>query len=140
MLAGVLLFLPATGAAAAGWVHYRGRTSRGGAVRLAAHPPERKISGGITWSVRCSEGRLHTTTPFVQPFDSTHPPAFAASGSAVHRDPHGVRIRYTVAIRGHKAGRRTWRGTFRTRAVVRRNGRRIARCHLGRIRWHARRS
>ena len=50
----------------------------------------------------------------------------------------GYRLRYTVSVRGARiAGARgeRWRGTFRAKVLVTRNGRYVDTCRSGRLRF-----
>ena len=97
----------------------------------------------IEWHKRCSDGgRLETSTAFLSPFDERTRTFVRDVGSYSFRvrDSAGgyvrVRMRRTNLV-ARRVARGRWEGTFGGRAVVRKNGRVIARCRTGTIEWRA---
>jgi len=129
-----LLTAPAQADAA----YWKGKTAQGKAATV-------RTAGGlvsrvrIRWEVPCGGGMsLFGVTPFSRPFDRSERREFEDGGSYRARANRGLRTTNTVFVRGTRR-RGVWRGTFHARATVRRNGRVIDRCRLGRTRWSARR-
>jgi hypothetical protein len=130
-----LLTAPAQADAA----YWKGKTAQGKAatVRTAADGLVSRVR--IRWEAPCGGGKsLFGVTPFTRPFDRSERREFEDGGRYRARANRGLRTTNTVFVRGTRR-RGVWRGTFHARATVRRDGRVIDRCRLGRTRWSARR-
>jgi hypothetical protein len=64
--------------------------------------------------------------------------AFADAGTSRFNLGGGLRSRDTVSVRGTLGDDGRWRGRFRLRSVLRRDGDVVDRCRVGPIRWRAR--
>ena len=131
-----LLTAPAQADAA----YWKGTTAQGEAATV-------RTAGGlvsrvrIRWEAPCGGGKsLFGVTPFSRPFDRSERREFEDGGSYRARANRGLRTTNTVFVRGTLSRRGVWRGTFHGRGTIRRNGRVIDRCRLGRTRWSARRA
>jgi hypothetical protein len=127
-----------TAPAQADAAYWKGKTAQGKAATV-------RTAGGlvsrvrIRWEAPCGDGKaLFAVTPFSRPFDRAERRAFEDGGTYRARIRGGLRTTNTVFVRGTRR-RGVWRGTFHARATVRRDGRVIDRCRLGRTRWSARR-
>ena len=127
----VVAALPAT-ADAATW---KGKTRQGRAAVV------RTDSGGVVdrvrigWKAHCANGEYKSRTLFVAPLDSATATSFAHAGNYRGR-PEGYKARIWVRVSGTLADD-VWRGTFRVRVRVSRNGEVVDTCRLKRLRWRA---
>jgi len=129
-----------TSSAQADAAYWKGKTSQGrvATVRTGADGLVSRVR--IRWEAPCGGNKsLTVLTPFSRPFDRSGRRAFEDGGTYRSRANRGLRTTNTVFVRG-TLRRGVWRGTFHGRGTVRRDGRVIDRCRLGRTRWSARRS
>jgi hypothetical protein len=99
----------------------------------------------VSWRTRrCRTGEyLQDTTEFRQPFDGATPDAFNDVGTYSIRQRGGYRIRVSITLDGERVvdpanpAAESWRGTVKTTATIRRNGRTIDRCTLRSTGWTA---
>jgi len=121
---------------------FSGRTSQDRKVLLETDADDLPSAIGIRWHARCADGgRLVQPTNFAPPFDESSR-TFVRDGGPYRstvRDDEGRK--YNLRIRAHIRGRlvdeNTWRGRFRARAKVRRNGELVTTCRKRGIRWRA---
>jgi len=92
----------------------------------------------IRWKATCRNSTRTGQTVFTPPLDSAGTREFADAGTSRFHLGGGVRSRDTVSVRGVLTERGRWRGSFRLRSTLRRNGRVIDRCRIGSLRWRAR--
>jgi len=131
-LAGTLILaLPAT-ADAATW---EGKTRQGRGVMVHTGAGGKVDRARIGWRARCGNGTYKSRTLFVEPLDSASATAFEDAGSYGAR-PAGYRARISVRIAG-TLDDGVWRGTFRVRVRVSKNGEHVDTCRLRRLRWSA---
>ena len=135
----ILLLAPALAEAGV----FKGWTSQDLRARVETTARGLPIRFDIEWHRRCSDGgRIETSTAFLSPFDERSRTAVRDVGSYSFRlrDSRGgyvrVRVKRTNLV-ARRVARRRWEGTFGARAVVRKNGRVIARCRTGTITWRA---
>jgi hypothetical protein len=120
--------------------YWKGKTRQGRTVtvRTGADGLVKRVR--IWWRTRCNAGSLTGGTAFVRPIDRVEPTAFEDGGTSQSRVEGGIRSTDTAFIQGRlRADGRRWRGTFHLRSVLRRRGRVIDRCRVGKVRWSARR-
>jgi hypothetical protein len=129
-----LLVAPAPAAAD----RWKGRTSQGRLVTVRTGDDGVVNRVRIRWKTTCQGSTRTGQTVFVPPLDSAGTTSFADAGTSRFNLGGGVRSRDTVSVRGTLGGRGRWRGTFRLRSVLRRDGEVVDRCRVGRIRWRAR--
>ena len=119
---------------------YKGKTSQGKRVALLTHGQgEFTRITFFEWRSRCnSGGRFTETTRFKQPLDRSAPGRFFDRSIYRLRQSDGnYRIRVRVLVRGDRVSPRRWKGVFKPKAVIKRNGNRVATCDPGKIRWNA---
>jgi hypothetical protein len=136
----MLMFVAA--AASADAKVFRGKTSQGRAASVVIGSDGLLRSARVNWRSRCSQGgRLRDKTGFSRPHDQSSPDAFLDEGTYRRNDDNGYRLRFTTSIRGTRIaderGER-WRGTFRMKVLVSRNGRYVDTCRTGRLRFTVR--
>lgn len=126
-------------AAPAGAVTFDGSTSRGSGAQLQASPDGTARRVTIHWRAGCRQvGVVYATkTTFRDPFDKRGGKRIADRGFYVTRYRGKVRVRNTVAMTAHRVNPYVWKGSFRAEAVVRKAGRIIDRCTLGKVDWKA---
>ena len=135
-LAGVLALAGPSHAAT-----HTGKTSQDRRVALLTNQDELTRLTFFKWRSRCSSGgRFIETTSFKQPLTRSAPGLFFdRSFYRIRQTDGNFRIRVKVRVRGDRVAPRRWKGVFKPKAVVKRNGNVVATCDPGRIRWHARR-
>ncbi|MET0816539.1 MAG: hypothetical protein ABWZ67_03245, partial [Solirubrobacteraceae bacterium] len=69
--------------------------------------------------------------------DVSETDVFEHSGTYHKLLDDGYRARNTVFVRGRLGADDRWRGTFRVRTRVSRNGRQVDSCRIKRVRWSA---
>jgi hypothetical protein len=89
----------------------------------------------IGWRARCANGNYKSSTVFRQPLDSATTTAFADAGD-YRGHPKGYTARIWVRVAG-TLDDGSWRGTFRVRVRVKKNGKVIDTCRLKGLRWRA---
>lgn len=120
-------------------VRFSGRTSQDRPVFVRTDDDGLPVRVTIRWHAPCEpRGRYFDETTFIPEFDLQTRRRFRDAGTYRHRDRAG-RYRVRVRIVGRRVSARRWRGTFRGRAVVRKDGQVIATCAARDIRWRARR-
>lgn len=115
---------------------WRGKTTQGRAVTVATGADGLVERVRVSWRAPCRKGRYVSRTLFLPPFDVSEQARFEDAGSYRSRVEGGYRARHRVLVRGRRDGDR-WRGTFRVRTRVLREGRLVDRCGLRRVRWTA---
>jgi len=118
---------------------YKGRTSqdRRAVVRAERQGPPATVK--IRWQAPCARPRFifRSETGFRRPFDSVSGDSIEDTGTYRER-LSGTRATISVRLVARRTAKGKWRGTFRARVVVRRNGRVIDRCRMARAtRWGA---
>ena len=117
---------------------WKGKTTQGrlASVRTGADDIVNRVK--IRWKASCKGSTRTGKTVFVPPLDSAGAQAFADAGTSRFDLGGGLRSRDTVSVRGTLRADGRWRGTFRLRSVLRRDGEVVDRCRVGPIRWRAR--
>jgi hypothetical protein len=117
---------------------WKGKTTQGrpASVRTGADGIVNRVR--IRWKARCQGSTRTGQTVFTPPLDSAAADAFADAGTSRFNLGGGVRSRDTVSVRGTLGDDGRWRGSFRLRSVLRRDGEVVDRCRVGPIRWRAR--
>jgi hypothetical protein len=117
---------------------WKGKTTQGrpASVRTGADTIVNRVR--IRWKARCQGSTRTGQTVFTPPLDSAGARAFADAGTSRFNLGGGVRSRDTVSVNGTLGDDGRWRGRFRMRSVLRRNGEVVDRCGVGPIRWRAR--
>jgi len=127
-------------AAPADAAYWKGKTAQGRTVTVRTGADGLVTKVRIRWRTRCRDGALTGGTAFARPIDRLEPAAFEDGGTSQARVEGGIRSTDTAFVQGRlRAGGRRWRGTFHMRNVLRRDGRVIDRCRVGKMRWSARR-
>jgi ABC-type histidine transport system ATPase subunit len=128
--AAVLALAPATA--------YRGETSQKqlASVVVAADGQVQRVR--IAYSAPCSDPRYRfpNTMRFEPPFDSATPDAVTETLTLREHLKGGGRTRQTVTLTATRAND-VWSGTFATKVVLTRAGKRLDTCVLKRVRWTA---
>ena len=73
---------------------------------------------------------------FEPPFPASTPDEVVATLTLRERLRGGGRTRQTATVTARRSGD-GWRGTFKTRAILTRDGRRLDKCELRRVTWRA---
>jgi hypothetical protein len=117
---------------------WKGQTTQGrlASVRTGGDGIVNRVR--IRWKATCEGSTRTGQTLFVPPLDSAAAQAFADAGTSRANLGGGVRSRDTLSVRGTLGANGRWRGTFRLRSVLRRDGDVVDRCRVGPVRWRAR--
>ena len=118
---------------------FRGKTDQGRPASVVIGSDGLLRAARVNWRSRCKQGgRLRDKTIFLRPHDQSSPDAFLDEGTYRRSDGNGYRLRFTGSIRAARSsgarGER-WRGTFRMKVLVTRNGRYVDTCRTGRLRF-----
>jgi hypothetical protein len=116
---------------------WRGKTDQGRAASVQTGADDLVIQVRVAWRAPCRKGTYVSRTLFVPPLDVSETDRFEHAGTYRSRLKDGYRARHTVYVRGRLGADDHWRGVFRVRTRVRRDGRVIDRCRLDRVRWSA---
>ena len=120
---------------------FKGRTSQDRRAKVETNDRGFPVFLAFYWHARCSDGgRLVLPTGFQTPFDERTKTFVRDAGSystRVRKGERVYRVRVKAHVRARRVTRRRWRGTFGASAVVRRDGRFVARCETGAITWRA---
>jgi hypothetical protein len=116
---------------------WRGKTEQGRAVSVRTGTDDLVNQVRVAWRAPCRKGHYVSRTLFVPPLDVSEPDRFEDAGTYRSRLKGGYRARHTVYVRGRLGAEDRWRGVFRVRTRVRRDGRVIDRCRLDGVRWEA---
>jgi hypothetical protein len=116
---------------------WRGKTEQGRAVSVRTGTDDLVNQVRVAWRAPCRKGHYVSRTLFVPPLDVSQPDRFEDAGTYRSRLKDGYRARHTVYVRGRLGADDRWRGVFRVRTRVRRDGRVIDRCRLDRVSWEA---
>jgi hypothetical protein len=92
----------------------------------------------ISYDAPCGDPRYRfpNVMRFQPPFKSATPTDVSDTVKLATRLKGGGRNRQTATVAAHFDGR-VWSGTFKTRAILTRNGKRLDTCRLSRVRWTA---
>jgi hypothetical protein len=138
-LAVLLAGLPATAHAKS----FRGKTSQGRMASVLVGDDGLVKRIRISYSAPCSDPRYRfpNVLRIEPPFDESSPDGVTEELMLRDRLEGGGRSHQTVTITAKRTvgddGRESWSGTFRTRAVLSKNGRRLDVCQLKRVTWSA---
>jgi hypothetical protein len=116
---------------------WRGTTKQGRAVSVTTGADGLVNQVRLNWRAPCRKGRYVSRTVFLPPFDVSQANVFEDAGTYRSRVPGGYRARHRVFVRGALGADDRWRGVFRVRTRVLREGRLVDRCRLERLRWSA---
>jgi len=130
---GVVLVAPP----AAGAKTWRGKTAQDRPVMVRTSGDGLVKRVRISWRAKCRKGNYTSTTSFVPPFDASTTATFEDEGSYSVDLRRGLRARHTAFLSGSLDAKGVWRGTFRVRTRVTRNGRFVDSCRLKGERWSA---
>ena len=117
---------------------FKGRTSQRGAITFHTDDADYVTVLRISWRGGCGvNGEWKAVTEF-RPFDFSRGPGHVRVRKVRYYVRDGNRT-YAVRawIRGRRTSRRKWRGTFGGSAMAWQNGRFMARCASGPVRWTA---
>ena len=136
-LATLSMLMFAAAAASAEAKVFRGKTNQGRAASVVIGSDGLLRKASVNWRSRCKQGgRLRDKTYFLRPIDQSTPDAFLDEGTYRRKDGNGYRLRFSGSIRAARiadAGGERWRGTFRMKILVTRNGRYVDTCRTGRL-------
>jgi hypothetical protein len=116
---------------------WRGKTEQGRAVAVRTGADDLVNRVRVSWRAPCKKGHYVSRTLFEPPLDVSETDVFEHSGTYRKRLPDGYRARNTVFVRGTLGADDRWRGTFRVRTRVSRQGEVVDSCRLKRVRWTA---
>lgn len=135
----VLLLLAIPSAAEAN--SFRGETSQHRFASMVVGDDGAVERIRISYSAPCSEPgyRFPNVLRIESPFDQATPDTLTEELVLRERLRDGGRSRQTVAITAERTvdddGEESWSGTFRTRIVLTRDGKRLDTCQLKRVTW-----
>ena len=136
-LAALSMLMFAAAATAAEAKVFRGKTSQGRPASAVIGSDGLLRAARVNWRSRCTQGgRLRDKTIFTRPHDRSTPDAFLDEGTYRRKDDNGYRLRFTSSIRATRiadARGDGWRGSFRIKVLVTRNGRYVDTCRSGRL-------
>jgi hypothetical protein len=117
---------------------WRGKTKQGRAVTVRTGADDLVDQVRVGWRAPCKEGQYYVSrTLFEPPLDVSETDVFEHSGTYHKLLDDGYRARHTVFVRGRLGSDDRWRGTFRVRTRVTRDGELVDRCRIKRVRWSA---
>ena len=116
---------------------WRGKTTQGRTVSVRTGADDLVNHVRVSWRAPCRKGHYVSRTLFQPPLDVSEPDRFEHAGTYRKRLPDGYRARHTVFVRATLGADDRWKGTFRVRTRVLRNGRLVDSCRLRRLRWSA---
>jgi hypothetical protein len=116
---------------------WRGETNQGRAVSVRTDADDLVDQVRVSWRAPCKKGHYVSRTLFEPPLDVSETDVFEHSGTYHKLLDDGYRARNTVFVRGRLGADDRWRGTFRVRTRVTRDGEPVDRCRLKRVRWEA---
>src|SRR4051812_44928308 len=136
ILCAVLVLLVAASPAEA--ATFKGRTNQGRSATVIVGDDGLVTQIRIGYIARCGKRRSHFTnvTQFAPAFRTLSP--VLVSDHATFSQPlrGGGRTRQTASVVAHLVDG-AWQGTFHTRAVLRRDGRRLDTCQVKKATWSA---
>jgi hypothetical protein len=122
---------------------FKGKTSQERSASVLTGPDDMVVRVRIGYDAPCSDPRYRfpNTLRFETPFKSASVDDVNETVRISTRLQGGGRNRQTAAFTAHRtvdaAGSETWNGTFRTRAILTRHGKRLDTCELKRVTWSA---
>jgi hypothetical protein len=141
VLATVATFLALTGVAEA--KSFRGQTSQKRMASLLTGKDGRVARIRISYSAPCTDPRYRfpNVLRIEPPFATSTRDELSETVTLRERLRGGGRSRQTATVTARRtvdaAGRQSWRGTFKTRAVLTKGGKRLDTCELKRVTWTA---
>ena len=135
----VLLALPAAAEAKS----FRGETSQNRLASVVVGEDGLVTRIRISYSAPCGDPRYRfpNVMRFEPPFDETTVDSVSEKVMLREKLSGGGRSRQTVTVTARRTvdatGAESWSGTFKTRAVLRRRGKRLDTCELKRVTWTA---
>jgi hypothetical protein len=139
VLATLALFL--FGPAAAGAKSFRGETSQKRYASVVVGPDGLVTRIRISYSAPCTDPRYRfpNVLRLEPPFETATPDDVTEELTLRDKLSGGGRSRQTATVTAHRtvdaSGAESWSGTFKTRAVLTRNGKRLDTCRLKRVTW-----
>ena len=116
---------------------WRGKTKQGRMVSVRTGADDLVNQVRVGWRAPCKKGHYVSRTLFPPPFDVSEADVFEDTGTYTTDTQDGYRARHRVFVRGTLSADDRWRGTFRVRTRVSRDGRVVDNCRLQRVRWTA---
>jgi hypothetical protein len=135
-LAAFLAIAPAAGAKS-----FRGETSQKRYASVVVGPDGLVTRIRISYSAPCTDPRYRfpNVLRLEPPFKTSTPDDVTEELTLRDKLSGGGRSRQTATVTAHRTvgadGAESWSGTFKTRAVLTRNGRRLDTCQLKRVTW-----
>jgi hypothetical protein len=139
VLATVAAFIALGGVAEA--KSFRGQTSQKRMASLLTGKDGRVTRIRISYSAPCTDPRYRfpNVLRIEPPFETSTPDEVTETVTLRERLRGGGRSRQTATVTAHRevdaAGVESWRGTFKTRAVLTKGGKRLDTCELKRVTW-----
>ena len=115
---------------------WRGKTRQGRTVWVRTGDDDRVERVSVSWKATCQKGSYMSRTVFLRPFDVSEAAEFEDRGTYRVSVKGGYRARHTVFVHGTLDDDR-WRGIFRVRTRVTKDGHFVDRCRLRRVTWIA---
>ena len=128
-----VLAVPGTASAA----RFSGKTSQGRAVVMSLDSRGEFAGLVINWRARC-DGKgtyFRSKTYFLPRLQKQSTRGFRHANDYVSTQEFGIRSTVSVSVAGRKQSERLWTGWFEASVAVRKSGRTVDRCRLGRLRW-----
>jgi hypothetical protein len=118
---------------------FKGTTSQKRYASVLTGPDGLVTRVRISYSAPCSDprNRFPNTFRFEAPFQGSTVDDVQETVRLRTRLKGGGRNRQTATVTAHRTGD-TWSGTFKTRAILSRHGKRLDKCELKRVTWSAR--
>ena len=122
---------------------FRGKTSQGRMASLVVGDDGFVSRIRISYSAPCADPRYRfaNVLRIEPPFDDSTPEAVMEEVTLRDRLDGGGRSRQTATVTARRTvdddGVESWSGTFKTRAVLTKNGKRLDVCALKRVTWTA---
>jgi hypothetical protein len=114
---------------------FRGTTSQGRKITFSLKSGAESGLLRVSWRARCDgNGTSFRTVSVGRPKLDT-PTRFDSTGKYVAKQDGGVRSTVRIAATGRRESKPRWTGTFAATVVVRKSGKTVDRCRLGRVAW-----
>jgi hypothetical protein len=123
---------------------FRGKTSQKRFATMVVGEDGLVTRIRISYSARCSDPRYRfpNVLRLEPPFVTSTPDDVDETVTLRERLSGGGRSRQTATVTAHRtvdaSGAESWSGTFKTRAVLTKGGKRLDTCELKRVTWSAR--
>ena len=116
---------------------WRGKTKQGRAVTVTTGADDLVNRVRVSWRAPCKKGHYVSRTLFRPPLDVSETDVFEHRAPTTSSWTTATGRATRCSCEGRLGADDRWRGTFRVRTRVSRNGRQVDSCRIKRVRWSA---